>query len=125
MSPETQAAILEAHRREGPPDVWDRSGSTNKVIISVVSEISGIPKEALLGQRRTRQVARARQIIYLLIHQMRPALNWEDIGRILKRDRTTVMYGVRIILEVVNPLSKKYEPEASLILIEAKRELGA
>lgn len=53
-----------------------------------------IPIRALLGRGRQKSIARARLALYAGLYRACET-SYPEIGRLLKRDHTTVLYGVR------------------------------
>ena len=65
-------------------------------IFHVVCEQYGVPREILLGKSRLRVYSRPRQMaMYLLRHLTRKS--YPDIGRVMGKDHTTVLHGVRAV----------------------------
>lgn len=66
-------------------------------IVSAVSEHFAVPVADLLGRRRSRDIALARQVAMYLVRELTP-LSLPQIGRAVgDRDHTTVLYGVEKI----------------------------
>lgn len=72
-----------------------------QAVIDAVAEVSDIPKELLLGRRRTSRVAYARHLCMLILYETCPHLSLPDIGHILSRDHSTVRYGIAGAREMV------------------------
>ena len=90
----TGASMNEETIEAALSDVVPRSAAmTPDRIISAVAQQYQIPKEDLLGPRRTRQIALPRQVaMYLIREETKTSL--PKIGKALGgRDHTTVMYG--------------------------------
>src|ERR1700722_16031557 len=67
------------------PDPYD--------VMAQVARRSGVALEHILSNRRDRHVAHAR---HQVMHELRAiGLSLPSIGRLLRRDHTTVMYGLR------------------------------
>ena len=67
--------------------------------IDIVSKYYQVGKKNLLGDTRTRLIARPRQgLMYLLRTHLRVSL--EEVGRLVGRDHTTVMHGVGKIAQL-------------------------
>lgn len=62
-------------------------------IICQVSISMGVSPRVIMGQSRARPIARARQAIMRRLYQY--GLSVSEIGRILGRDHTTVIHGIR------------------------------
>ncbi|MEX2431413.1 MAG: helix-turn-helix domain-containing protein, partial [Dehalococcoidia bacterium] len=77
-----------------------------KAAIAAVAAYNNIPSSAMVGGRRDRPAAQARQIaMYLLRHTF--GLTPEEIGQTLgNRDRTTVLYSIKQV-------ARKLEQDAS------------
>ena len=64
-------------------------------ILAAVARYYGLPVAALEGPRRDREASTARQVAMHLLHTLL-GLSAEEIGAILgKRERTTILYGLR------------------------------
>ena len=74
-------------------------------IKKVVAEEFGVTELDLMSDRRASEIARPRQVAYLLCKQLTPH-SLPAIGRAFCRDHTTVMLGVRKINQyiVADPL---------------------
>jgi len=64
------------------------------VMDAVVAE-SGIPKDLLIGPRRTRGLVEVRHIAMKLIRDLCPHKSYPQIGRFMQRDHTGVLHGCR------------------------------
>lgn len=64
-----------------------------KPIVDAVADATGVEARLIYGQRRTAQVAQARQLVYYLASKQGVPL--AVIGRAMHRDHTTVLHGVR------------------------------
>lgn len=62
-------------------------------IIRMVSRFTKIPVEDIMGQSRRAEIARARHMTYLALFDA--GAPYIHIGRIMGRDHSTVMHGVR------------------------------
>lgn len=60
-----------------------------------VSERFHVPLRELLGQGRSKAVAMARRHAYLVLRE-RTDLSYPEIARLLDRDHSTILYGVRL-----------------------------
>lgn len=79
-------------------------------VIEVIAEFFNLTKEDILNEKRTKDVARARQIVmYFLRHHLN--LSLKEIGKILGgRDHSTILHGIEKIenlLEVDENLREK------------------
>lgn len=68
-------------------------------VITAVADTFGVGVVALSGPGRSQHLAFARQAAMLLLRDYLPWLSTEEIGRLLKRDHTTVLYGVQAARE--------------------------
>lgn len=87
-------------------------------IIARVAEFYGVPTQDLLGRRRSREIAMARQIAMYLIREL-TSLSLPQIGRAMgDRDHTTVLYAV-------DKIAALFEKDDALRrqLLEIKSEL--
>ena len=64
---------------------------TPDLILTEVSSFTGITKDKILGRSKSKEIARARQILVYLITEM-TELSLPDIGRFIGRDHTTALY---------------------------------
>lgn len=64
-------------------------------ILAVVAGVTGFAGGDILGPRRARSLAAARQFAIWLVTVKRPDLSLPQIGRLMRRDRTTLTFGVR------------------------------
>jgi chromosomal replication initiation ATPase DnaA len=66
-----------------------------RTIIREVAKITGIPQTDILSPKRDRATARARQMVMWKAHREGHSLT--QIGNVLDRDHTSVLYGIRVI----------------------------
>jgi chromosomal replication initiation ATPase DnaA len=64
-------------------------------VIDLVVDITGVPHSDILSPKRDRVTARARQMVMWKAHKEGHSL--PAIGRVLGRDHTSVLHGVRQI----------------------------
>lgn len=62
-------------------------------VATAVAQAHGVPLRELLGRRRHASVARARAALYTALRGH--GMSYPEIGRLLRRDHTTVMSVVR------------------------------
>lgn len=80
-------------------DIWmSDPGQPALKIIAEVAEEHGVSVAALLGPCKVRELAVPRMLAY---HRIRAELGYSypRIGRIFKRDHSTIIYGVRRVRE--------------------------
>ena len=84
-----------------------RKNLTNDILLDTVSSYFGMTPDALIGKKRDKAVAFARQIaMYLMREEMNAP--WTDIGRTLGgRDHSTVVHGY-------GKISKEVEARSAL-----------
>jgi len=70
---------------------------TPQALITAVAAYFGLRVETLLSRNRTRYVAEARQAAGWVLRCAYPSLGLIDIGTLLGRDHTTVMFGLRAV----------------------------
>ena len=71
---------------------------TGQRVIAAVSEETGVMVKAILGQRRTLDVVRPRQVAAFLMRRHCPHLSYPGIGRLMGgRDPTTILHAQRKI----------------------------
>jgi chromosomal replication initiation ATPase DnaA len=71
---------------------------TGHDVLRVVAEVTNTPMGALLGRRRTRKVARPRQLAAYLMREFCPHLSYPAIGRIMGgRDHSTIIHATQTI----------------------------
>ena len=96
-----------------------------KRIIQIVQKYYGIKQEDMLGTRRKRNIARARQMAMYFAHHY-AKISHSHMGRLMKKDHSTVMHGIDKITE----LEKKdgnimYDVESLRALVEpAMQDIG-
>jgi chromosomal replication initiation ATPase DnaA len=71
------------------PETWERWGW----LVEAVARRHGVPVDALLGPRRYADLSRARKDLYGCLYGS--GIGFSEIGRLLGRDHTTVLTGVR------------------------------
>lgn len=79
---------------EEEPDDTPLDASMRR-IISVVAEEFEIDVESLRGDKQGAYIARPRQLAMLLIVELCPDKSYPAIGRYLRKDHSTIQYGVR------------------------------
>ena len=89
-----------------------------KRIAELVSDELKIPIKAIISRVRKRKLSEARQVIMYLGIRHRKGSH-ESIGTYLNRDRTTVIYGVKTINNLIG--SDKY---ISNLVMKLERKLG-
>ena len=71
---------------------------TGQRVIAAVSEETGVMVKAIVGQRRTLDVVRPRQVAAFLMRRHCPHLSYPGIGRLMGgRDPTTILHAQRKI----------------------------
>lgn len=65
-------------------------------LAAVVQSETGVPVDAILGYRRTKEISGARQS--LMVRLWREGNSIAQVGRLLRRDHQTVIYGLRTAL---------------------------
>lgn len=63
------------------------------VVLRRAAEMYGLSVDGLCGDSRAREIARARQITYLAFNRL--GLGPSAIGRLMRRDHSTVAHGIR------------------------------
>ena len=74
-------------------DIVLRDADRVAMIVSAVAEATGIHSKAILGVRRDKATAQARQLVMYIAR--REGLTFEAIAYQLRRDHTTILHGVR------------------------------
>lgn len=72
-----------------------------EAIIAAACEASGISRELMTGPRRSRRLARPRQVAMLACANLATHASLPQIGRAFRRDHTTIMHGIRRAAELV------------------------
>ena len=80
---------------------------TSAQIIRLASRLAGVPEVVLLGPRRTRNLAWARQRVMFVTRKLRPDLSLPQIGRALRRDHTTVIHAIRAVAKRIAESPRK------------------
>lgn len=71
--------------------------SPRQVMMDIAASVAtahGLSVADVLGRCRTAKVAHARQELYYRLRQSLPRLSLPQIGRLLDRDHTTILYGI-------------------------------
>ena len=75
---------------------------TGHDVLRVVADVTNTPMEALLGRRRTRKVARPRQLAAYLMREFCPHLSFPAIGRIMGgRDHSTIIHATKTMAVLI------------------------
>jgi chromosomal replication initiator protein len=77
-------------------------------ILSDVSNKSGIPEELMKSKTRDREVTEARQIYFKRARDI-TKLSSTAIGRLVGRDHSTVLYGIKLVNDVKGIRERYYE----------------
>lgn len=72
-----------------------KRGRTMAEILDAVAAAAGIERARLLGPCRARELVRPRQLCMALLRRLCPGASLPAIGFFLRRDHTTVLYGIR------------------------------
>jgi chromosomal replication initiator protein len=67
------------------------------VILRLIAQIGGVTVADLRGRRRTQDVACLRQLAMYCCRVLIPRMSYPAIGRIFRRDHTTVIHATRVI----------------------------
>ena len=86
--------------REALKDIAAQSAETIDAgrIVDCVCKFYNLKKEELLGRKRTKEIALARQIAMYLITEML-SMPQEAVGRIFNKDHSTVIYAKKQIAD--------------------------
>ena len=90
-----------------------------RTAIQAVSNVTGVKKRHILGKRRLRRYADARQMAMLLTRQS-TKLTFKGIGRLFDRDHSTVIHALKCI-ENVMQVSWQHRDKFNRILDEYDR----
>ena len=90
-----------------------------RTAIQAASNVTGIKREHILGRRRLRPYADARQMAMQIVRQS-TKLNLTDIGRLFDRDHSTVIHAINSVKNLVG-ISDNYRDEFNQILGEYDR----
>lgn len=77
---------------------WNETAKIH-AIISATAEVSGLPAALLLSERRSTALVRARQIAMHVAKERCPHASLPVIGRLFRRDHTTVLHACRVVAE--------------------------
>ena len=94
--------------------------SRGEAVISSVLKWSAIPRNILMSECRTQPVANARMIAYWACGEL--GLSHSQIGRLFKRDSTSVTHGIRKIKKR-RLVDTFYREETDFILQVARAQL--
>lgn len=91
-----------------------------RLIPQVVADHYGVPVEALWSKMRTRAVSEPRRLAAWLLKQ-RTILTLQDIGDILDRDHTTIIYALRMVKAEMqrNPCFARTVDEVQILVTKA------
>lgn len=105
-----------AARAGGP----DSRGPSLMAVADTVARACQLPRAQLFGTAQDRRSARARHLCMYLLRELCAGASYPTIGFFLKRDHTTVIYGVRRI-------AQELERDAALRALHERlrRELAA
>lgn len=70
---------------------------TGRHVIEAVADHYGLTSEIILGDSRFYRISKPRQLAMHLMREVCPHLSFPGIGRVLSRDHTTILHGVRRI----------------------------
>ena len=90
-----------------------------RTAIQAASNVTGIKREHILGRRRLRRYADARQMAMQIVRQS-TKLNLTDIGRLFDRDHSTVIHAINSVKNLIS-ISGDYRDEFNHILGEYDR----
>lgn len=62
-------------------------------IINATSKVFNVRNDEIIGRTRNKAVASARQVVYM-IARTSTEMTLPQIGKVMKRDHTTVLYGI-------------------------------
>lgn len=74
-------------------DISNRELGIVRQIASQVAEATDVPFKAIMGVRRDARTVQARQLVMYIAR--REGLSLQRIGRVMNRDHTTVLHGIR------------------------------
>lgn len=69
-------------------------------IVEKVSEETGIPVKAILGNSRRRPIARARQ--FAMCKALETGATTSEVGRYFRRDHSTVCHAAKMVREILS-----------------------
>ena len=97
----------EPPRWDGPATAVEARGVDVARVVAVVAGRFDVDPVALTGPGQERRVSLPRQIAMYLCRE-RLGLSFPEIGRLFRRDHSTVMHGVRHVAELIttNPLTQ-------------------
>jgi chromosomal replication initiation ATPase DnaA len=71
--------------------------TAKEVIGDVLAEHPGYTVGDILSQRRDKRLTAVRQLCMYAVHKRRPDLSLPQIGKVFKRDHTTILHAIRKI----------------------------
>jgi len=80
-------------------DTEPLSVTIDKIFAAVYKKFD-IPKEELVGKKRTKEIAKVRHIAVYLIHEI-TEMSYPNIGKIFERDHTTVMASLEVVRKTI------------------------
>lgn len=90
-----------------------------RTAIEAVSNVTGIKREHILGRRRLRRYADARQMAMQIVRQS-TRLTLTSIGRLFDRDHSTVIHASNSVKNLIG-ISDNYRDEFNQIMGEYDR----
>ncbi len=75
---------------------------TGTQVLRAVCDVTGFEKSELLGERRHAKIAKARQIFMKLCFERARQMSKTQIGKVIRRDHTTVIHGLRAAEKSMN-----------------------
>lgn len=85
---ETAEEPIQFGSNEGPPKIRE--------IVKAVAQYYAVPAVEIIAQRRLKCIVKPRHMVFYLARQL-TYRSFPDIGHILNRDHTTVLFGARKI----------------------------
>lgn len=83
-----------------------------EAVMSAVSQVSGVPREDILGRKRAQNISMARKVMVHLLYE-RSNMAYTGIAHVMsQRDHTSIIYLNRQALNLPLELVKLYESKA-------------
>lgn len=90
-----QNTTVSVHHQEAEPPVHRQHPSIHRIVVAVCDKYK-VRQSDLVSERRTANIVRPRQIVMYLAKQL-TLRSYPDIGRVLNRDHTSCLHGVKKI----------------------------
>jgi len=88
-------ALLSGHRSGADDGAGEERRSVEAIVASVLADFPGVSWDDIISVRRERRLVKPRHACMRAVYQSRPDLSLPRIGRIFRRDHSTVLAAVK------------------------------